>query len=298
MTIDSSLKQVVRSATEPTGPHPAILPLLTDLLFADNSLSAWQSLTHPMKGLIKEEFASQQLAELAAPLSAIGSLLRGDDAPGTSSLPTRLLTALKILEANSSLFFLPQATPHERLTRLPLFTPLAVLHLFILRLLHTLAFTTDNPTIEHTSHTCDTTARCYIAYAQQSVADAVTWRTDQLDITCTPMRSATHGGPNLLITCVDTLTSQTIVDELCTAYPGISNNRLQRTVDRISLHEERLYHKAALFWETQVLDVLSEWNEQEKKRPAPTAPNSINERLDDALYLIIQDMYGSMAGFQ
>ena len=298
MTIDSPLKQLARSATDPTETAPDLLPLLTDLLFADKSLGFWHSLKRQMKGLIKEEHTSRQLAELSQPLAAIADQLRDANELEISELAPRLLNVLEIIEANHSLFFLPQATAEERVTHLPLFTPMAVLHLSTLSLLHTLAFNNSVPASAHLRYLCNTTAQYYLSYAEQAGSDAVSWRTNQLNITCTPMRSAMFGGPNLQVTCVDDHTQRTVVDEMCTAYPGTMNPLLQRTVDRVNLYEERLHHKASLFWEVQVLDVLSEWNERktEMKRPAP--PDSVHGVLDDALYMIFQDVSRSMMGLK
>jgi len=298
MTIDSPLKQLARSATDPTETAPPLLPLLTDLLFADESLGFWHDLKKQTKDLIKEEHASRQLAELAVPLATIAEQLQGTDELEASDLPTRLINVLEILEANYSLFFLPQATAEERVTHLPLFTPMAVLHLSTLSLLHTLAFNNSIPASAHLRYLCSTTAQYYLTYAQQTVSEAVTWRTNQLNITCTPMRSAMFGGPNLQVTCVDDHTQRTVVDEMCTAYPGTINPLLQRTVDRVNLYEERLHHKASLFWEIQVLDVLSEWNDKKTEMKKTTPPESMHGILDDALYMIFQDVSRSMMGLK
>jgi hypothetical protein len=296
MTVDTPLKQLARSAAEESGTEPSALPLLIDLLFADKALGFWHALKQPMKGLINEEDASRQLTELTPPLDAIGEQLRDAVDLEDTALVLRLLNALAILEANRDLFFLPQASADDKVTHLPLFTPMAVLHLSILNILHSLAFENSIPAAAHLRYLCHTTAERYLAYAQEAVSDAVAWRTDQLDITCTPMRSAMFGGPNLQITCVDSHTHQTVVDEMCTAYPGIMNTLLQRTVDRVTLYEERLHHKAALFWEIQVLDVLSEWNDEKKEMKMPAPPDNISGILDDALYLIFQDIGRSMQG--
>ncbi|BCS94765.1 hypothetical protein DSLASN_03970 [Desulfoluna limicola] len=298
MTIDSPLKQLARSATDPTETAPPLLPILTDLLFADKSLGFWHAIKKQMKDLINEEDASRQLAELADPLAAIGDQLRGADEREVAELSLRLINVLKILEANDALFFLPQATAEEKVTHLPLFTPMAVLHLSTLSLLHTLAFNNSIPASAHLRYLCHTTAQYYLTYAQQAVSDAVTWRTNQLNITCTPMRSAMFGGPNLQVTCVDDHTQRTVVDEMCTAYPGTMNPMLQRTVARVNLYEERLHRKASLFWEIQVLDVLSEWNDRKTEMKRTDPPDSVHGILDDALYLIFQDISRSMMGLK
>lgn len=110
MTIDSPLKQLARSATDPTETAPDLLPLLTDLLFADKSLGFWHSLKRQMKGLIKEEHTSRQLAELSQPLAAIADQLRDANELEISELP-RLLNVLEIIEANHSLFSSPRPPP-------------------------------------------------------------------------------------------------------------------------------------------------------------------------------------------
>lgn len=290
MIPDTPLRLLARSAAKNTDTDPSGLSPLTDLLFGDASPGFWHSLDRPLKGLLDEGLAPRQLADLAGPLASIGDQLRGTVPPTARDFPERLLAAREILEKNQSLFFLPQATPDERLHRLPLFAPMAVIHLTILGFLHTLALAHEVPGVAHLRHACDATAHSYEAYARQSVDDALAWRTDRLSITCTPMRSAMYGGPNLQITCIDTHIHQTIVDEICTAYPGTWNPLLQRTVDRISLYEEQIHRNAVLFWDAQVLDVVSEWNEKKERRETPAPPNRVEGLLDDALYLIMQDL--------
>ncbi|SCY60745.1 hypothetical protein [Desulfoluna spongiiphila] len=296
MHVESPLKTVARSVADDQGPEPSALPLLIDLLFADTSMPFWHAMRRPMKSLLSEELAARQWDELAAPLATIGGLLRDTEDVEDPALSSRILNALDILEAHRPLFFLPDATTEERLGRLPLFAPMAVLHLAILGHLHTLAYSSSIPAAAYLRYLCNSTALTYGDYARQSVADALAWRTDQLKITCTPMRSAIPGGPNLQVTCVDSHTGRTIVDEMCTAYPGVINTLLQRTVDQVSLYEEQLHWKIVLFWEHEVLDVLSEWTEEkpEEKRPAPN--DMISERLDDALFLIMQDIGNAMTG--
>lgn len=295
MPTASPLKQLARSATEQTDPSP-LLPRLTNLLFPDAALGFWHSLKPPMGGLLQEDLAPRQLKGLSKALTAIGDRLRRADGLGQAEQTAMLLRALDILEANRALFFLADATAEERLTRLPLFTPMAVLHLCILGLLHTRSLPG-----EARLRDLGTTTHHYRSFARQSVADALAWRTNRLQITCTPMRSAIPGGPNLMVSCVDAHTGHTIVDQICPAYPGTPNPQLQRTVDQISLYEEQLHWKIVFFWEHEVLDVVSEWKGKEEKekgekgeRPAP--PDNISRHLEEALFLIMQDLGGALSG--
>jgi len=290
MPVDTPLKQLARSVAEDAGPEPSVLPRLIDLLFSDKSQAFWHNFKRSMKDLINEELVSRQLDDLSPPLTAIENLLRDATDHEDTAPSSRLLNALYIIEANRALFFLPDATADERLTLLPLFTPMAVLHLSILGLLHALAYTCNIPAAAYLKYLCNSTAQTYGIYARQSVADALAWRTNQLHITCTPMRSAILGGSNLQITCVDSHTGHTIVDEMCTAYPGALNTLLQRTIDQVSLYEEQLHWKNVLFWEHEVLDVLSEWTDEKPKERRPAPPDMISECLDNALYLIMQDI--------
>ena len=289
MTIDTPLIQLSLAAAERKS-TPAILPLLTGLLFADKSLSFWHDLKASTRGLLSEPHAAHQLSKLTNPLNAIGTLLRrADDLEGTP-LSTTLRTILKTIEAHEPLFYLPGATPQERIERLPLFAPLAILHLSIMGLFNTLTAPLNSPMPIPFQRTYDTTALRYVDWAQNAVSDAITWRTDQLQVSCTPTHQEIQGGPNLNILCTDTHTRQTIVNETCPAYPGSTNPLLLRTMDRITLYEERLYHKACLFWETGVLDVLSPWTKTDQKRQRPAPPNCIEAPLDDGLYMIMQQM--------
>ena len=298
MPVETSLKPLARSVSDGSGLAPSALPRLTDTLFADKALPFWHAMKRPMKGILNEELASRQLDELTPALQAIGSLLLGSGKDETEPYATRLLKALDILEANRPLFFLPDATAEKRIERLPLFAPMAVLHLAILGQLHAMAYATSIPGAAYLWSLCNGTARTYAAYAEQSVGDALAWRTERLQITCTPMRSAVPGGPNLQVTCVDTHTGHTIVDQMCTAYPGVINTLLQRTVDQVSLYEEQLHWKIVLFWEHEVLDVLSEWTGEKPEEARPAPRDMISERLDDALFLIMQDMGNAMAGMK
>jgi len=296
MPVETPLKTLARSVADDSEAAPSALSLLIDLLFTDRTMPFWHALKRPMKGLLNEELASRQFDELAAPLNTIRGLLRNKEGVEDPALSSRLLSALDILETNRDLFYLPEATAEERIGRLPLFAPMAVLHLAIIGHLHTLAYSTSIPAAAFLRYLCNSTAQAYAVYARQSVSDALAWRTAQLKITCTPMRSAIPGGPNLQVTCVDSHTGHTIVDQMCTAYPGVVNTLLQRTVDQVSLYEEQLHWKIVLFWEHEVLDVLSEWTDEnpQEKRPAPQ--DMISERLDDALFLIMQDMGNAMTG--
>ncbi|WP_300672228.1 hypothetical protein [Desulfoluna sp.] len=282
MTPVPLLTKLSRAAALESEAAPAMLPLLLEVLFDDAFLSLRQRLSPPMSDLVEKRHILRQRSELEGPLAAIRDLLRDSRALDSEELSVRLQEACHVIEAHRALFFLPEATAEKRCARLPLFTPMAVIHLSILRLL-------PSPAFAEAAHT-------YLAYAHQAVADALAWRTDQLKITCTPMRSAIHGGPNLQIVCVDTRTGQTIVDEMCSAYPGTLNPLLQSTVDRIRFYEERLHWKSFLFWEHEVLEVLSEWKEDEKKEEKPAPIDRMAEHLDDALYLIMQDIGNTMTG--
>lgn len=294
MPTASPLKQLARSATEQTDPSP-LLPRLTNLLFPDAALGFWHGLKPPMDGLLQEDLAQRQLKGLSKALTAIGDHLRRADGLGEAEQTAMLLRVLDILEANRALFFLADATAEERLTRLPLFTPMAVLHLSILGILHNRDRPHSGPSAPPLRD-LGTTANHYHTFARQSVADALAWRTNRLQITFTPMRSAIPGGPNLMVSCVDAHTGHTIVDQICPAYPGTPNPQLQRTVNQISLYEEQLHWKIVFFWEHEVLDVISEWSKEKEKGKRPAPPDNISRHLEEALFLIMQDLGGALSG--
>ena len=292
MTSERSLQQL--SETAACGvPDASILTRLTRLFFDPPHLSWWHQRNHASQAYLDPETTSRHLDLLTPLLLATADDLIAGEGLEDDELYHHLIQAEARLSSASPLFCPERGNDKEKRGCLPFFAPMALVHLALLELLCALAkvwMANDLPTKKRR---LKETASSYTAFAKEGIVQATRWRTAQLEVACTPLKQTLPGTPNLQVTLKDKFIGRTIVDEMCPAYPGRLNPLLQRTVDRISFYEERLHFKALLFWENQVLDILSVWNDQ-MSFEMPQPPNTVDDLLDDALYQVMQGLSGSM----
>jgi hypothetical protein len=263
---------------------------LVKILWVIDTPSLWDQIKNEVEEFVDKKIVANNYAALSLRLSGYSKVLDSIKNKSAKLQYGELKTLQTTILADSPFFMSTTASDKATSELLPLFTPMALIHVMVRNLIASMSEQMESDPNDQLALIQDyeTLKELYVKYGEEKTAIATKWRTELVTIARTDRTDPSLNGTKITTTrvkCEDLFKKKVILDATHTAnYDPFGAGKDMKTANNYKSDIEK---KTRAYWDEQVTDVLKPWKggyqvptlDEIKERMKSVDYNKIKEKI-------------------
>jgi hypothetical protein len=261
---------------------------LVKILWVIDTPSLWDQIKNEVEEFVDKKLVVNNYNALSLRLTGYNRVLDSLKNKSAKLQYSELKTLQTTILADSPLFMSTKASDKVASELLPLFTPMALIHVMVRNLIAGMSEQMESDPNDQLALIQDyeTLKESYVKYGEEKTATATKWRTDQVVISRTESSGSFINGQKtttIHVKCEDLFKKKVIINaDHLTNYDPFGAGKDMKTANNYKSDIEK---RTRTYWDEQVTDVLKLWKGGYQ---VPTL-DEIKERMKSVDYIKIKE---------